>query len=68
VGGVSQSLREGEVWEINNADVHAVANASAHARVHLIVDWTPSKTLLKEKKPFRMDLPMFYRAEARIDA
>ena len=67
VGGVSQVLLEGEVWEINNADVHAVTNASDHARIHLIVDWTPSETLLKEKKPFRMDLPMFYKPEFRLD-
>ena len=67
VGGVSQSLGEGEIWEINNADVHAVTNASDDARIHLIIDWTPSKTLLKEKKPFRMDLPMFYQPEARIN-
>jgi hypothetical protein len=66
VGGVSQVLLEGEVWEINNADVHAVTNASDDARVHLIIDWTPSETLLKEKKPFRMDLPMFYRPEFRL--
>ena len=67
VGGVSQSLGEGEIWEINNADVHAVTNTSDDARIHLIVDWTPSETLLKEKKPFRMDLPMFYRPQARIN-
>ena len=67
VGGVSQSLGEGEIWEINNADVHAVTNASENARIHLIVDWTPSETLLREKKPFRMDLPMFYRSDFRLD-
>jgi len=66
VGGVSQSLASGEIWEINNADVHAVTNASEHARVHLIVDWTPRETLLKEKKPFRMDLPMFYQSDLRL--
>ena len=66
VGGVSQVLLEGEVWESNNADVHAVTNASDDARVHLIIDWTPSHTLLQEKKPFRMDLPMFYRPEFRL--
>ena len=67
VGGVYQSLGEGEIWEINNADVHAVNNASDIARIHLIIDWTPSETLLKEKKPFRMDIPMLYRPQARIN-
>ena len=68
VVGVHQSLGVGEIWEINNADVHAVNNASDIARIHLIIDWTPSETLLKEKKPFRMDLPMLYRPQARINA
>ena len=66
VGGESRTLNEGEVWEINNADVHAVANASDYPRVHLIIDWTPRETLLKEKKPFRMDLPMFYQSAFRL--
>ena len=66
VGGVSRSLKEGEIWEINNADVHSVTNTSQDARVHLIIDWTPRDTLLKEKKPFRMDIPMLYRSELRL--
>lgn len=66
VGGESRTLNEGEVWEINNADVHAVSNASDSPRVHLIIDWTPRETLLKEKKPFRMDLPMFYQSQSRL--
>lgn len=66
VGGVSRSLKEGEIWEINNADVHSVTNASKDARVHLIIDWTPRDMLLKEKKPFRMDIPMLYRPESRL--
>ena len=66
VGGESRTLNEGEVWEINNADVHAVTNASDYPRVHLIIDWTPRETLLKEKKPFRMDLPMFYQPAFRL--
>ena len=66
VGGESRTLNEGEVWEINNADVHAVTNASNSPRVHLIIDWTPRETLLREKKPFRMDLPMFYQSTARL--
>ena len=66
VGGVSRSLKAGEIWEINNADVHSVINASQDARVHLIIDWTPRAMLLKEKKPFRMDIPLLYRPEARL--
>ena len=66
VGGESRTLNEGEVWEINNADVHAVTNASDYPRVHLIIDWTPRETLLKDKKPFRMDLPMFYQPAFRL--
>ena len=66
VAGESRILNEGEVWEINNADVHAVINASDSPRIHLIIDWTPRETLLKEKKPFRMDLPMFYQAAFRL--
>lgn len=66
VGGELRTLKEGEVWEINNADVHAVTNASETARIHLIIDWTPRETLLKERKPFRMDLPLFYQSTARL--
>lgn len=65
VGGESRALAVGEVWEINNADVHAVTNTSEQPRVHLIIDWTPTETLLTEKKPYRMDLPIFYREESR---
>jgi hypothetical protein len=31
VGGVSRFLKRGEIWEINNADVHSVTNASQDA-------------------------------------
>jgi hypothetical protein len=66
VGGVSRFLKRGEIWEINNADVHSVTNASQDARVHLIIDWTPRATLLKEKKPYRMDVPMLYQSKLRL--
>jgi hypothetical protein len=36
------------------------------ARVHLIVDWTPTETLLKEKKAFRMDVSRLYQSEMRV--
>ena len=65
VGGETLHMAEGQVWEINNAHVHAVRNDSDQARIHLIIDWTPSKTLLKDKKAFRKDLPMFYSQKFR---
>jgi len=66
VGGERRILAEGEIWEINNATVHAVANHSARARVHLIIDWTPTGTLLREKKAFRMDVPKLYQPQMRV--
>ena len=66
VGGESRKMGEGEIWEINNANVHAVTNKSDLARVHLIVDWTPTETLLKEKKAFRMDVSRLYQSEMRV--
>ena len=66
VGGEGIHMKEGEIWEINNATVHAVTNDSDEDRIHLIIDWTPNETLLKEKKPYRRDLPLFYRPEHRV--
>jgi len=63
--GEALHMAEGQVWEINNAHVHAVRNDSDQARIHLIIDWTPTKTLLKDKKAFRKDLPMFYSQKFR---
>ena len=45
VGNEVKNLKEGEVWEINNADTHAVNNESDKDRVHLIVDYYPYKGL-----------------------
>ena len=42
VGGETRVMEEGELWEINNARVHAVRNGSQRGRVHLIVDWVVS--------------------------
>ena len=42
VGGEQRAMKEGEVWEINNAREHAVYNRSDNKRVHLIVDWVPT--------------------------
>mgnify|MGYP000073411103 CR=1 FL=1 len=66
VGGDVLHMREGEIWEINNGNVHAVENPSTEARIHLIIDWAPTHTLLKEKKPYRKDLPLFYQPQSRI--
>lgn len=66
VGGETKNLQAGEIWEINNGTVHAVHNKSEHDRIHLIIDWTPSYTLLREKKAYRMDLPIFYTQRLRI--
>lgn len=42
VGGEKRVLKEGEVWEINNAREHSVFNKSDQRRIHLIVDWVPT--------------------------
>jgi tetratricopeptide (TPR) repeat protein len=42
VGGETVQMREGELWEINNATEHAVSNNATEDRVHLIVDWMPN--------------------------
>lgn len=39
INGRRQPMKPGEVWEINNRQVHQVENASPLFRVHLIVDW-----------------------------
>ena len=37
----------GEIWSLNNSDIHAVWNAdTALARVHLICDFLPTPALL----------------------
>ncbi len=41
VGGEQQVMKEGELWEINNARVHSVVNRGDQGRVHLIIDWVP---------------------------
>ena len=42
VGGEQRTMKEGELWEINNAREHSVVNASEQGRVHLIIDWVPT--------------------------
>jgi len=41
VGGEQQIMSQGELWEVNNAREHSVANKGNDCRVHLIVDWVP---------------------------
>lgn len=42
-----KNLKEGEMWEINNIDIHSVTNNSSIDRIHIIVDWKeiPNKFL-----------------------
>lgn len=39
VGGEFRELKTGELWEIDNSQLHAVKNEGANDRIHLIVDW-----------------------------
>jgi hypothetical protein len=41
VGGEQRAMKEGELWEINNAREHSVVNRGDQGRVHLIIDWVP---------------------------
>ena len=50
IGGESKVLGEGEMWEINNATLHAVDNNSDEDRIHLIIDWVPNATVRPEDK------------------
>ncbi|MEM7563263.1 MAG: aspartyl/asparaginyl beta-hydroxylase domain-containing protein [Pseudomonadota bacterium] len=50
IGGEDRVLGEGEMWEINNATLHAVRNNSNKDRIHLIVDWVPNATVRPEDK------------------
>jgi hypothetical protein len=50
IGGGRKVLGEGEMWEINNATLHAVENHSDKDRIHLIVDWVPTSTVRPEDK------------------
>ena len=50
VGGEQKVMRVGEMWEINNATLHAVDNQSDEDRIHMIVDWVPNSTVRAEDK------------------
>ncbi|MDV6331136.1 aspartyl/asparaginyl beta-hydroxylase domain-containing protein [Asticcacaulis sp. 201] len=46
VGAKTWNMPAGEMWEINNRRIHAVSNASAKPRVHLILDYVqPGETI-----------------------
>lgn len=50
IGGEDKVMRQGEMWEINNATTHAVHNGGNEDRIHLIIDWIPSKTVRPEDR------------------
>jgi hypothetical protein len=50
IGGEEKGLGEGEMWEINNATLHAVDNHNDADRIHLIIDWVPNSTVRPEDK------------------
>lgn len=43
VGGEEVNMREGEVWEINNNQIHEVENLSHEDRVHILMDIIPNE-------------------------
>jgi hypothetical protein len=57
IGGEQKVLREGEMWEINNATLHAVDNRSDLDRIHLIVDWVPNSTVRAEDRRAPVAVP-----------
>lgn len=53
VGGESKNMRKGEIWEINNQNVHSVDNNSNNDRIHFIIDYgtlSDTKTLTHDFK------------------
>ncbi len=57
VGNETLTLKEGEIWEINNCRVHSVRNASPLFRIHLILDWvTPDLAQAYLQKQFGRNL------------
>jgi hypothetical protein len=39
VGGEEKYIKEGEIWEINNQNLHSVDNKSDKDRIHFIIDY-----------------------------
>ncbi|MFV2031709.1 MAG: aspartyl/asparaginyl beta-hydroxylase domain-containing protein, partial [Gammaproteobacteria bacterium] len=70
VGGEQKVMRAGEMWEINNATLHAVENQSDEDRIHMIIDWVPSSTVRPEDKypaPKKAPVPSLSSAPANRD-
>lgn len=64
--GLTYRMRPGEVWVLNNNDVHGVWNASTDlARVHLICDFIPSPALLDHMARGDRNLGIADRAVAK---
>lgn len=54
VGESSKYMRTGEMWEINNRHIHAVANDGDDARVHLVFDFVqPGETVFDHEGPLK---------------
>ena len=72
IGGEEKVLGEGEMWEINNATLHAVDNRIDENRTHLIVDWVPESTVRAEDKrapasaPKKAEVSAIARYDGRI--
>jgi hypothetical protein len=43
VNGEEKNMKEGEIWEVDNTQMHSVENISNIDRVHFIVDYVVTK-------------------------
>ncbi len=50
VGDATKSLKEGEIWEINNRHTHSVKNSSEQSRVHIILDFVIPGEIVEDPK------------------
>ena len=64
VGGEEINMQIGELWEINNGNVHAVENRGTEDRIHLIVDWMPNYSGKPEEELLAADQPQGNDSEA----
>lgn len=49
VGDETKYLKEGEIWEINNQNMHSVVNDSDEDRIHFIIDYYTTKHIKTTK-------------------
>lgn len=49
-GNTTLHMRAGEVWEINNRQIHGVKNAGDEARVHMILDYVQPGEYIEDPK------------------